>query len=207
MSAFPTSKIVNISGFELRKLGCLTPIEERWFEENVDSIQRQQAQRMLATVDLYVAEGAIEAEAFEYANNAYAVPEDRQLWLIRVSENLRKQFDDEGCPLQIPGNAEVVTFFVEQRAKKSWLETAAADLNDAYGIEINEFWDSGCTDLLPVTVIDEIAQFAYNERNRWPVVETETEAELELEPTEKKSTASAPGASGKKLTGKVSTGG
>lgn len=202
MNAFPTSEIVNISGFELRKLGCLTPIEERWFEENVDSIQRQQAQRMLATVNLYVAEGATEAEAFEYANNAYAVPEDRQLWLIRVSENLRKQFDDEGCPLQIPGNPEVVTFFVEQRARKSWLETAAGDLSEAYDIEINQFWDSGCTDLLPVTVIDEIAEFAYNERNRWPVAKEE-----EPEVIEKKSDASAPGAIGKKPTGKVSTGG
>ncbi len=204
MSAFPTSEIVDISGFQLRKLGCLNPIEERWFEETIDALQRQQAQRMLATVDLYVAEGATEAEAFEYANDVYAVPKERELWLIRVSEKLKQQFDDEGIVLEIPGNVEVATFFLEQRIKKSWIESAKPELEDAYGIELNSYgWCKEHTDLLPVTIIDKIAEFAYSERNRWAVAETTSEAET----VEKKSATSEPGVKEKTPTGKGSTGG
>jgi hypothetical protein len=204
MNAFPQAETVNIEGFELRKLGCLTPTEERWFEETIDSLQRQQAQRMLATVDLYVAEGATEAEGFEYANNVYAVPKERELWLIRVSEKLRQQFDDEGIVLEIPGNVEVASFFVEQRAKKSWLEASRTGLEEAYGIELNSYgWCKEHTNLLPVTVIEKIAEFAYSERNRWAVAEP-TE---EVETIEKKSSPSAPGAPEKTPTGKPSTGG
>lgn len=204
MSTFPQPETVNIEGFELRKLGCLTPTEERWFEETIDSLQRQQAQRMLATVDLYVAEGATEAEGFEYANNVYAVPKERELWLIRVSEKLRKQFDDEGIVLEIPGNVEVASFFVDQRAKKSWLEASRTGLEEAYEIHVGEYgWTKENTERLPVTVIEKIAEFAYSERNRWAVAEVSEEVET----IEKKSSPSAPGAPEKTPTGKPSTGG
>lgn len=204
MNAFPQAETVSIEGFQLRKLGCLTPTEERWFEETIDSLQRQQAQRMLATVDLYVAEGATEAEGFEYANNVYAVPKERELWLIRVSEKLRKQFDDEGIVLEIPGNLEVASFFIEQRAKKTWLETVKSELEEAYEIYVGEYgWTKPDTERLPVTVIEKIAEFAYSERNRWAVDEV-TE---EVETIEKKSNSSEPGVKEKTPTGKASTGG
>lgn len=188
MNSFFQKEIVEVAGFPVVKYGSLLAKEEKWFEENVDEINKGYMQRFLSLVENLQAEGLELETAYQLANanDVSTLSDLNQIQRLKaVVKSYKESKEEEQKDIAL----ETATMIICNRVGKPALKRIISELAEVFDLSDydDSYWTKEYTELLPVTSIEELYTFALNERSRWVNVTSVDEKE---EPVEKKSLTS-----------------